>query len=131
MNALAKATAPHTAVIDPAHIGHINGAFGTIRQGDHGPRESWRHRLQTLLAILGPGLIVMVSDNDAGAFGTYTQAGQNYGTALLWTLLLLVPVLYVNQEMVPLRSWRFCLTLTTKWLLTTAAAIPPCPCEQS
>ncbi len=42
----------------------------------------------------------MVGDNDAGAFGTYTQAGQDYGTALLWTLLLLVPVLYVNQEMV-------------------------------
>ena len=100
MNALGKATAPHTAVLDEAHIGDINGAFGTIRQGDHGPRESWRQRLQTLLAILGPGLIVMVGDNDAGAFGTYTQAGQNYGTTLLWTLLLLVPVLYVNQEMV-------------------------------
>jgi Mn2+/Fe2+ NRAMP family transporter len=42
----------------------------------------------------------MVGDNDAGAFGTYTQAGQNYGTALLWTLLMLIPVLYVNQEMV-------------------------------
>jgi Mn2+/Fe2+ NRAMP family transporter len=42
----------------------------------------------------------MVGDNDAGAFGTYAQAGQNYGTTLLWTLLLLVPVLYVNQEMV-------------------------------
>ena len=42
----------------------------------------------------------MVGDNDAGAFGTYTQAGQNYGTSLLWTLLLLIPVLYVNQEMV-------------------------------
>ena len=54
----------------------------------------------TLMAIVGPGLIVMVGDNDAGAFGTYAQAGQNYGTALLWTLLLLIPVLYVNQEMV-------------------------------
>ena len=42
----------------------------------------------------------MVGDNDAGAFATYGQAGQNYGTHLLWTLLLLVPVLYVNQEMV-------------------------------
>ena len=42
----------------------------------------------------------MVGDNDAGAFGTYTQAGQNYGTSLLWTLLLLIPVLFVNQEMV-------------------------------
>jgi Mn2+/Fe2+ NRAMP family transporter len=92
--------AARTAILDEAHIGHIHGAFGTIRRGDHGPRESWKHRLQTLLAILGPGLIVMVGDNDAGAFGTYTQAGQNYGTTLLWTLLLLAPVLYVNQEMV-------------------------------
>ena len=49
---------------------------------------------------MGPGLIVMCGDNDAGAFSTYGQAGQNYGTRLLWTLLLLIPVLYVNQEMV-------------------------------
>ena len=42
----------------------------------------------------------MVCDNDAGATETYTQAGQNYGTSLLWTLALLIPVLYVNQEMV-------------------------------
>src|SRR4029077_3605443 len=100
MNAIADMTATRTAVLDEAHAGHIRGAFGTIRLGDHGPRESWKHRLRTLLAILGPGVIVMVGDNDAGAFGTYTQAGQNYGTTLLWTLLLLVPVLYVNQEMV-------------------------------
>jgi NRAMP (natural resistance-associated macrophage protein)-like metal ion transporter len=89
-----------TAALDEAHIGDINGAFGTIRHGDHGPRIGWRARVTTLLAILGPGLIVMVGDNDAGAFSTYTQAGQNYGTALLWTLMLLIPVLYVNQEMV-------------------------------
>ncbi|HVH73586.1 MAG TPA: NRAMP family divalent metal transporter [Stellaceae bacterium] len=88
------------AVLDEAHLGDIRGAFGTIRHGDVGPRDGWRARLVTLLAILGPGLIVMVGDNDAGAFGTYTQAGQDCGTALLWTLLLLVPVLYVNQEMV-------------------------------
>jgi NRAMP (natural resistance-associated macrophage protein)-like metal ion transporter len=89
-----------TAALDEAHIGDINGAFGTIRHGDHGPRIGWRARLMTLLAILGPGLIVMVGDNDAGAFSTYAQAGQNYGTTLLWTLMLLIPVLYVNQEMV-------------------------------
>jgi Mn2+/Fe2+ NRAMP family transporter len=89
-----------TAVLDDAHLGDIRGAFGTIRFGDTAPRDGWRARLWTLLAILGPGLIVMVGDNDAGAFGTYTQAGQDFGTSLLWTLLLLVPVLYVNQEMV-------------------------------
>ena len=91
---------PGSAALDDAHVGHIHGAFGTILHGDHGPRIGWQARLKTLLAILGPGLIVMVGDNDAGAFGTYTQAGQNYGTTLLWTLMLLVPVLYVNQEMV-------------------------------
>ena len=90
----------NSAVLDSAHLGDIRGAFGTIKHGDVGARTGWRQRWQTLLAILGPGLIVMVGDNDAGAFGTYTQAGQNYGTSLLWTLLLLVPVLYVNQEMV-------------------------------
>ena len=88
------------AVLDEAHIGDVKGAFGTIKKDDTGPRNGWRRRLMTLLAILGPGLIVMVGDNDAGAFGTYTQAGQDYGTTLLWTLFLLVPVLYVNQEMV-------------------------------
>jgi len=82
------------------HAGDIRGALGTIAHHDTGPRDGWRRRVSTLLAILGPGLIVMVGDNDAGAFGTYTQAGQNYGMTLLWTLLLLIPVLYVNQEMV-------------------------------
>ncbi|GHG59187.1 natural resistance-associated macrophage protein [Sinomonas cellulolyticus] len=93
----------HSAVLDSAHVGDIQGAFGTINLSETstatGP-SSWKSRFKTLLAIIGPGLIVMVGDNDAGAFGTYTQAGQNYGTSLLWTLLLLVPVLYVNQEMV-------------------------------
>src|SRR5579884_3142690 len=88
-----------TAHLDAAHVGDITGAFGKIAH-DHDHRGDWKKRLLTLLAIVGPGLIVMVGDNDAGAFGTYTQAAQNYGTSLLWTLLLLVPVLYVNQEMV-------------------------------
>ena len=42
----------------------------------------------------------MVGDNDAGGVSTYAQAGQDYGYSLLWTLLLLIPVLIVNQEMV-------------------------------
>jgi NRAMP (natural resistance-associated macrophage protein)-like metal ion transporter len=89
-----------TAVLDSAHVGDIRGALGTIRHDDIAPRNGWWHRFKTLLAILGPGLIVMVGDNDAGAFSTYGQAGQNYGTTLLWTMALLIPVLYVNQEMV-------------------------------
>src|SRR6201989_1773171 len=87
-------------VLDTQHTGDIHGALGTIRLDGPAGRRGRSAKLKTLLAIVGPGLIVMVGDNDAGAFATYGQAGQNYGTRLLWTLLLLIPVLYVNQEMV-------------------------------
>ena len=89
-----------SAVLDSAHVGDIRGALGTIRHGDVAARGGLSAKAKTLLAVVGPGLIVMCGDNDAGAFSTYGQAGQNYGTTLLWVLLLLVPVLYVNQEMV-------------------------------
>ena len=95
---MASETRPR-AVLDAAHTGDIQGAFGTIREYEESHR-SLRARLLALLAIVGPGLIVMVGDNDAGGVATYSQAGQNYGTSLLWVLLLLVPVLIVNQEMV-------------------------------
>ena len=59
-----------------------------------------RHALLTLLAIMGPGLIVMVGDNDAGGVATYARRDRTSGSRLLWTLPLLIPVLVVNQEMV-------------------------------
>ena len=93
------APARDRAVLDSAHVGDIQGAFGTIRQHEQSHR-TLHARLIALLAIIGPGLIVMVGDNDAGGVATYSQAGQNYGTSLMWVLLLLVPVLIVNQEMV-------------------------------
>ncbi|MFF3074423.1 manganese transporter, partial [Kitasatospora sp. NPDC057936] len=70
---------PRSAVLDDAHVGDIKGALGTIKLDDNAPRTGLSARLKTLLAIIGPGLIVMVGDNDAGAFSTYGQAGQNYG----------------------------------------------------
>src|SRR5580704_3289198 len=82
-----------SAVLDSSHVGDIKGAFGTIKQHDTGARRSWTGRMLTLLAIMGPGLIVMVGDNDAGGVSTYAQAGQNYRLSLLWTLVLLIPVL--------------------------------------
>ncbi len=88
------------AVLDSAHIGDITGALGTISMHDRATRRTWKHRLLTLAAILGPGLIVMIGDNDAGGVATYTQAGQTYGYSLLWVLLLLIPVLIISQEMV-------------------------------
>jgi NRAMP (natural resistance-associated macrophage protein)-like metal ion transporter len=78
----------------------ISGAFGTIKEHDVASRRGVRARFLTLIAIIGPGLIVMVGDNDAGGVSTYAQAGQNFGYTLLWTLPLLIPVLIIIQEMV-------------------------------
>jgi hypothetical protein len=90
-----------SAVLDEAQLGDIEGALGRIRVGDEeDQRRTIRRRLLTFLAIMGPGIIVMVGDNDAGGVATYAQAGQNYTYTLLWVLLLLVPVLIVDQEMV-------------------------------
>jgi NRAMP (natural resistance-associated macrophage protein)-like metal ion transporter len=97
---LTSASDVRGAELDSAHVGDIRGALGTIAADDTGARSSVSARLKTLLAIVGPGLIVMIGDNDAGAFSVYGQAGQDYGTRLLWTFVLLIPVLYVNQEMV-------------------------------
>ena len=91
---------PPSAILDSAHSGDIEGALGSIRLSDDVSQPNFKRRLLTLLAIMGPGLIVMVGDNDAGGVATYAQAGQNYGYSLLWVLVLLVPVLIVNQEMV-------------------------------
>jgi Mn2+/Fe2+ NRAMP family transporter len=81
-------------------VDEIHGALGTVRAPADGERRTWRQRALALAAIVGPGLIVMVGDNDAGGMATYAQAGQNYGYSLLWVLVLLIPVLIVNQEMV-------------------------------
>ena len=89
-----------TAVVDDAPVGDIEGALGTVSAYDTGARRTWGRRLLTLAAIVGPGLIVMIGDNDAGGVSTYAQAGQQYGTTLLWTLLLLIPILIISQEMV-------------------------------
>jgi Mn2+/Fe2+ NRAMP family transporter len=63
-------------------------------------KSKWARDLLTFLMVLGPGIIVMEADNDAGAVSTYVQAGAQYGTRLLWLLLLLLPVCYFIQEMV-------------------------------
>lgn len=80
----------------------IEGALGRVRVAQYSQdgRHGLKRRLLTFLAIMGPGLIVMIGDNDAGGVATYAQAGQNYGYSLLWTMTLLLPVLIVIQEMV-------------------------------
>src|SRR5215831_15932471 len=63
-------------------------------------RSRFARDILTFLMVCGPGLIVMEADNDAGAVSTYIQAGAQYGTHLLWLLVLLLPITYFVQEMV-------------------------------
>jgi NRAMP (natural resistance-associated macrophage protein)-like metal ion transporter len=58
-----------------------------------------RRRALILFAVLGPGIITMVADNDAGGISTYAVTGSKYGFNLLWILLILLPMVYFIQEM--------------------------------
>src|SRR3954454_18801443 len=50
-------------------------------------------------AVLGPGFITAVVDNDSGGIYTYSQAGARFGSLPLWTLLPITIALIVTQEM--------------------------------
>jgi Mn2+/Fe2+ NRAMP family transporter len=69
-----------------------------------GARSYYRYRkfiktLKIYLLMAGPGIIVMVADNDAGGITTYSVTGAQYGYALIWFLILLGPIAYFVQEM--------------------------------
>src|SRR2546428_3445787 len=92
---------PTSAVLDDIHRGEdIHGAFGTIRVSDVAPRRTWRRRLLTLAALIGPGLFVMVGDNDARGGSSDARAGQGLGGSLLRAPLPLIPVLLREPEVV-------------------------------
>jgi len=52
-----------------------------------------------LLAVWGPGLLVMLADTDAGSLITAAQSGSEWGYRMILPELVLIPVLYVVQEM--------------------------------
>src|SRR3974377_1717037 len=56
-------------------------------------------RTVLFLAALGPGIITLVADNDAGGISTYAQTGAKTGFNLLWAMIILVPMAYYVQEM--------------------------------
>lgn len=55
-------------------------------------------RLLVVFAIIGPGIISGSVDNDAGGIATYSVAGGNFGSSLLWVLFLTTFSLAVTQE---------------------------------
>jgi Mn2+/Fe2+ NRAMP family transporter len=64
----------------------------------YGLQKAWK-AVRLYLVIAGPGIVVMVADNDAGGITTYAATGARYGYRLIWFLLILIPVAYYVQEM--------------------------------
>ncbi|MDD5180986.1 MAG: divalent metal cation transporter [Gallionellaceae bacterium] len=61
--------------------------------------RKWIKAVQLYFVLAGPGLVVMIADNDAGGITTYAATGAKYGYNLIWFLLILIPVAYYVQEM--------------------------------
>src|SRR5271157_5499108 len=61
--------------------------------------ERFQKRFLLFLVVLGPGVITMIADNDAGGISTYAVTGSKYGFNLLWAFFILVPMAYYIQEM--------------------------------
>lgn len=55
-------------------------------------------KILPLLAVIGPGIISGSVDNDAGGIATYSVAGANFGTSLLWVLFITTFSLAITQE---------------------------------
>jgi Mn2+/Fe2+ NRAMP family transporter len=56
-------------------------------------------RIFLLFALIGPAIITSNIDNDAGGIAIYSMAGARYGYNMLWTLIPIVFLLIILQEM--------------------------------
>jgi NRAMP (natural resistance-associated macrophage protein)-like metal ion transporter len=59
----------------------------------------FRYHIAVFFAVVGPGFITAVVDNDSGGIYTYSAAGAKYGYLPLWTLLPITIALIITQEM--------------------------------
>lgn len=63
------------------------------------PRPTKSNRLLRFFLLLGPGLITGAADDDPSAIATYSIAGAQFGTALLWTAFVTWPLMAAVQMM--------------------------------
>jgi Mn2+/Fe2+ NRAMP family transporter len=87
MRAVAVAKAP-----EAADFGAENGS---AQLPSRHPRRRW----MWLAVAVGPGLMVMLADTDAGSVVTAAQSGARFGYRLLPLEVLLMPVLYIVMEL--------------------------------
>lgn len=61
--------------------------------------NSLRKRIAVFFSILGPGLVVMLADTDAGSIITAAQSGAVWGYKLLSLQIILIPIVFIAQEL--------------------------------
>jgi NRAMP (natural resistance-associated macrophage protein)-like metal ion transporter len=63
------------------------------------PRTRKHSLLRRLVSVLGPGLITGAADDDPSGIATYSIAGAQLGTAMLWTAFVTWPLMAAVQMM--------------------------------
>jgi len=61
--------------------------------------KRFRYQIAVFFAVIGPGFVTAMVDNDSGGIFTYSQAGARFGYLPLWTLLPITILLVITQEM--------------------------------
>ena len=56
-----------------------------------------KKRIPSFLRHVGPGIITGAADDDPSGIATYTQAGAQFGTGLVWTVFLSLPFMIAIQ----------------------------------
>ena len=69
------------------------------------PRARKPHRIPSFLRHVGPGVVTGAADDDPSGIATYTQAGAQFGTAILWTVFLTLPFM-IGIQLVSARIGR-------------------------
>ncbi|WP_237757244.1 NRAMP family divalent metal transporter [Apilactobacillus ozensis] len=60
--------------------------------------NTFKQRLKSWLTVMGPGLIIMLADTDAGCLITAAQSGSSFGYSMVLPQILLIPILFMVQE---------------------------------
>jgi Mn2+/Fe2+ NRAMP family transporter len=90
--------APDSLIVGPRHAARGAVALESPAHARRFPLSLSRQNV-ALLATLGPGLVVMLADTDAGSVITAAQSGAQWGYRMVLPEVVLIPVLYVVQEM--------------------------------
>ncbi len=69
------------------------------------PRARKPHRIPSFLRHVGPGVVTGAADDDPSGIATYTQAGAQFGTGVLWTVFLTLPFM-IGIQLVSARIGR-------------------------